>query len=143
MKIQSKSFIIFEIAVIFITAIIMTLSLVFFPIIQIDAAKPNLTDCFALASIPTLVYAIFSVLVWRLWNGKKWYSLSLYYLYIFVILLLVLFVSDFIFSSSSSYLIGWGLIICLIIYVIFLAPAHLVNIIIIGIVGKFILKKFH
>lgn len=118
-------------------------------LIKFDDAPPgNLSDYFWLASFPMLASAIFSLLVWRLWNGKKWYVLSLYYLSIFVILLIVGFVLYFsgiilYFNSINgdiAFEIGVWLVI---LYGIFSAPAQLVNIIIIGIVGKFILKKFH
>lgn len=136
MKIRTKAFLIFQVAIAFVTAIIQA---VYWLVTRFILSEP--TDMFALLSnciIPVIIFALILFPVWKLWSGKSWYSLSLLFLCAITITYLLLFLLSFVYVSEITYAVGW---LCIIFY-IFDAPANLVIAGAIGLIGKYLVDRF-
>lgn len=136
MKIRTKAFLIFQLAVAFVTAIIQA---IFWYITGFIISEP--TETFAVllnCIVPVIVFAIILFPVWKLWSGKSWYSLSLLFLCAITITALLLFILSFIYVCEITYAIAW---LCIIFY-IFHAPANIVIAGIIGLFGKYTIHRF-
>ena len=136
MKIRTKAFLLFQFAVAFVSAIIQA---VYGYVTRFINSEP--TDTFALLSnciIPVIIFAIILFPVWKLWNGKSWYSLSLLFLRAITITYLLLFILSFVYVCEITYAIAW---LCIIFYV-YDAPANLVIAGAIGLIGKYLVNRF-
>ena len=136
MKIQTKAFGKFQLAVAFVTAIIQA---VYGYVTRFINSEPTYT--FSLLSnciVPVIISAIVLFPVWKLWNGKYWYSLSLLFLCAITITYFLLFILSFVYVCEITYAIAW---LCIIFY-IYCAPANLVIAGAIGLTGKYLVDRF-
>lgn len=136
MKIRTKAFWKFQLAVAFVTAIIQA---VYGYVTRSINFEP--TDSFAVLSnciIPVIIFAIILFPVWKLWSGKSWYSLSLLFLCAITIIYFLLFILSFVYVCEITYAIAW---LCIIFY-IYDAPANLVIAGAIGLIGKYLVNKY-
>lgn len=139
MKIRTKSFLIFQITVACVAAIVM---LLYWVLIFFFLSEPT-SACiiYAIVSIIYFVIAVFPA--WKLWRGNTWYSLSLLFLLSITIVVLIITALTLILDSSrvlgkdTSLAIGW---LCIIYYII-AAPANIIVACSIGLLGKHFTTK--
>lgn len=135
MKIQTKAFWTFQLAVAFVSAVI---QIIFWYVTGFIISEPS--DLFAglLYSICSVIaFAITLFPVWKLWNGKSWLSLSLLFFCAITIVAAVLFILSNIVVGDSAFVIAWIGII----HYILGAPANLVNAVAIGLIGKYFVNR--
>lgn len=136
MKIQTKAFWTFQLAVAFVSAVI---QIIFWYVTGFIISEP--TDLFAglLFSICSVIaFAITLFPVWKLWHGKFWLSLSLLFFCAITIVAAVLFILSNIVVGDAAFVIAWIGII----HYILGAPANLVNAVAIGLIGKYFVNRF-
>lgn len=136
MKIQTKAFWTFQLAVAFVSAVI---QIIFWYVTGFIISEP--TDLFAglLFSICSVIaFAITLFPVWKLWHGKSWLSLSLLFFCAITIVAAVLFILSNIVVGDAAFVIAW---IGIIFYILG-APANLVNAVAIGLIGKYFVNRF-
>lgn len=147
MKIQSKTFLKFQIAVAIVTAILMPIYWYVFCICTGKGA-PTLFDSSIGGIILTIIYAIILFPLWKLWKGKTWYSLSVLFFLTITIIAVICFVISIIDTIIDTrdidtrewgFSIFWGVII---LYVI-CAPVNLIIACLIGLIGKYFSTKHH
>lgn len=135
MKIRTKQFLTFQLAVASVTAIVQA---IFWYMTRYIISEPKdmaavLLNCI----IPAMVFAVILFPVWKLWSGKSWYSLSLLFLFAITATALLLFILSSIYVCEITYAIGW---LCIIFY-IYGAPANLVIAGATGLIGKHIVDS--
>ena len=136
MKIRTKVFWTFQLAVAFVSAVI---QIIFWYVTGFIISEP--TDLFAglLFSICSVIaFAITLFPVWKLWHGKSWLSLSLLFFCAITIIAAVLFILSNIVVGDAAFVIAWIGII----HYILGAPANLVNAVAIGLIGKYFVNRF-
>lgn len=138
MKIQSKTFLKFQIAVAIVTAILMPIYWYVFCICT-GEGTPTLYDSSIGGIILTIIYAIILFPLWKLWKGKTWYSLSLLFFLTITIIAVICVVISIIDAREWGVSIFWGVII---LYVI-CAPVNLIIACLIGLIGKYFSTKHH
>lgn len=136
MKIRTKAFWKFQLAVAFVTAIIMT---IFWSVTGFLVAEPGgLFNDLVFSFISIIAFAIILFPVWKLWKGKSWYSLSLLFILTILIIAILLFVLSNILNGDISFVLA-----CIgVLYILIAAPVNLVIACIIGLLGKYIVNRF-
>ena len=137
MKIRTKAFLILQIAVAFVTAIIMT---IYWTATGFMASEPSLGvfDSLLNSIVSIIPFAIILFPVWKFWRGKSWYSLSLIFLLAIIIIAFILFSLSNILTGDISFVLAWiGIIYCG-----FAMPANLIIACIIGLLGKYLVNRF-
>lgn len=136
MKIRTKAFLLFQFAVAFVTAIIMT---IYWTVTGFIVSEPMRVFDGLLCSIVSIIaFAIILLPVWKLWGGKTWYSLSLLFLLAILIIAIFLFLLSNILNGDISFVIAWISII----FIIMATPAYLIIACIIGLLGKYFVNRF-
>nr|DAN52459.1 MAG TPA: Translocation protein Sec62 [Caudoviricetes sp.] len=136
MKIRTKAFLILQIAVALVTAIIMT---IYWMLIGYKLSEPTSGfDGLYYAAVSIISFSIILFPIWKFWRGKSWYSLSLLFLFSIAIIALVLFILANILNGEIAFVIA-----CIgILYTIIAAPAYLIIACIIGLLGKYLVNRF-
>lgn len=139
MKIRTKSFLIFQITVACVAAIVMSF---YWGLISFFLSEPIsaciISACIIYVIVSIIYFAIAVFPAWKLWRGNTWYSLSLLFLLSITIVFLVISAltlildSAGILSKDTSLAIGW---LCIIYYFI-AAPANIIVACSIGLLGK-------
>ncbi|MBD5350148.1 MAG: hypothetical protein HDR89_04615 [Bacteroides sp.] len=131
MKLKSKGFLIFQVAITIVTFIVMFLYQIIFPP---SFVRPEdiFKDAALLSIYPTVIFPICTAIAWKIWKGKSWYSLSLVLFGITVAInLLICFLSGYPIDIDlifMLYLFSTDLFYC--------GPATLLLFIIAGIIGR-------
>lgn len=136
MKIQTKAFWTFQLAVAFVSAVIQS---IFWYLTGFIISEP--TDLFAVLLFcigSVIAYAITLFPVWKLWHGKSWLLLSLLFFCAITIVAAVLFILSNIVVGDAAFVIAW---IGIIFYILG-APANLINAVAIGLIGKYFVNRF-
>lgn len=139
MKIRTKSFLIFQIAVACVAAIVM---LLYWVLIFFFLSEP-ISACIIYAIVSIIYFAIAVFPAWKLWRGNTWYSLSLLFLLSITIVFLIISALTLILDSScvlgkdTSLALGW---LCIVYYII-AAPANIIVACSIGLIGKHFTNK--
>lgn len=136
MKIRTKAFLLFQFAVAFVTAIIMT---IYWTVTGfIDSEPMGAFDGLFFSIVSIIAFAIILLPVWKLWGGKSWYSLSLLFLLAILITAVFLFLLSNNLNGDISFVIAWTGII----FIGMATPAYLIIACIIGLLGKYIVNRF-
>lgn len=136
MKIQTKAFWTFQLAVAFVSAVI---QIIFWYVTGFIISEPSDLYAGLLFSICSVIaYAITLFPVWKLWHGKSWLLLSLLFFCAITIVAAVLFILSNIVVGDAAFVIAWIGII----HYILGAPANLVNAVAIGLIGKYFVNRF-
>lgn len=130
MTLKSKKYLIFQIAIPIVTFIVMTLSHIIYPpsfVIENEILKAA-----AVFSIyPSIIFSVSSVISWKIWKGKNWYSLSLIMLIVLSAVSIVVTLLAFVIESYGGFVIFLFNLDLLIYF-----PAGLLVLIIIGFIGQ-------
>ena len=137
MKIRTKAFLIFQIAV----AIVMATLVSIYQVILCYATNERFffDSCIIVCLIYTISYASFLFPAWRLWDGKNWYSLSLLFFLLISGLAVIGFIISLICKSDWGFILFWGVILLYIFYL----PFIIISSCLIGFMGKYISNKYH
>lgn len=136
MKIQTKAFWTFQLAVAFVSAVI---QIIFWYVTGFIISEPSDLYAGLLFSICSVIaFAITLFPVWKLWHGKSWLLLSLLFFCAITIVAAVLFILSNIVVGDAAFVIAWIGII----HYILGAPANLVNAVAIGLIGKYFVNRF-
>ena len=136
MKIRTKAFVKFQIAVAIVTAILA--SIYTFVFCYVTEERFYLDDCILGDLVFTISFALFLFPTWKLWNGKNWYSLSLLFFSLISGLALICFIISLFDTGNWGITLFWGVII---IYIFYL-PFIIISSCLIGLIGKYISTKY-
>lgn len=137
MMIQTKSFLIFQVVMAIVTILLMTIYWIIFCYATEELL--SLVDSIILSTFFAFAFAIILFPVWKLWKGKKWYSLFLLFFSTITIIAILSFVISILYTSECGFVLYWGVII---LYV-FAFPANLIISCLIGLIDKYILTKYN
>lgn len=137
MKICTKTFLKFQIAMAIVTAILVSI----YQVILCYATNERFffDSHIIVCTMYTITYALFLFPAWRLWKGKNWYSLSLLFFSLISGLAVVSFIISLICKSDWGFILFWGVILLYIFYL----PYIIISSCLIGFIGKYISNKYH
>ena len=130
MKIRTKAFLIFQITVAIVTAILV--SIYTFVFCYVTEERFDLDDCIIGCTFFTISFALFLFPTWKLWKGKNWYSLSLLFFSLISGLAVICFIISLLDTGDWGFSLFWGVILLYSIYL----PLIILSSCLIGLIGK-------
>lgn len=137
MKIRTKAFLMFQIAVAIVTAIVSFIAFLLLQCITGELRNIDIVDAvFVLFMV--ILFAVISGFSWKVWNGKSTATFCGYNILVFFAIGLIAFIVGWLSSYVLSTILTWVVLL----FYVFLLPVNLFLSLIIGVIGKYFVNKY-